>query len=172
MLVPLSDVVLMICEMCGKEVTFCKKVTIEGVHLEVCAECAKFGTEARKEQPKEEGPKPIITQRLEVREKRGKPRDIYTGQETLELVDDFASRIRDARQKRGMTQKDLAARLNERVTVLSKIETGDMRPDEKLIGKLQKELGIILKEKVSEVLAGKQSGPRALTLADLIKMEK
>ena len=35
----------MICEMCGKDVTFCKKVTIEGVHLEVCAECAKFGTE-------------------------------------------------------------------------------------------------------------------------------
>lgn len=172
MLVPSNDVVLMICEMCGKDVTFCKKVTIEGVHLEVCAECAKFGTEARKEQPKEEGPKPIITQRLEVREKRAKPRDIYTGQESIELVDDFAERIRDARQRRSMTQKDLAARINERVTVLSKIETGDMRPDEKLIAKLQKELGIVLKEKISPVVAAKESGPRALTLADLIKMEK
>jgi putative transcription factor len=162
----------MICEMCGKNVTFCKKVTIEGVHLEVCAECAKFGTEARKEEPKPEGPRPIITQRLEVREKRGKPRDIYTGQETMELAEDFAARIRDARQKRGLSQKDLAARINERVTVLSKIETGDMRPDEKLIAKLQKELGIVLKEKVSAVLAAKESGPRALTLADLIRMDK
>lgn len=172
MLVAFSDVVFMICEMCGKSVTFCRKVTIEGVHLEVCAECAKFGTEARKETPKPEGPKPVITQRLEIREKRGRPRDIYKGQETEELVDDFASRIRDARQSKGMTQKDLAMKINERVTVLSKIETGDMRPDERLIGKLQKELGIVLKEKVSAVLASKESGSRPLTLADLIKIKE
>ncbi len=162
----------MICEMCGKDVTFCKKVTIEGVHLEVCAECSKFGTEARKAAPEPEGPKPIITQRLEVREKRAQQRDIYSSQETVELVEDFAAKIRSAREKRGMSQKDLAAKINERVTVLSKIETGDMRPDEKLIAKLQKELGIALKEKVSPVVAAKESGPRTLTLADLIKMEK
>ena len=164
--------VFMICEMCGNDVTFCKKVTIEGVHLEVCAECAKFGTEARKEAPKPEGPKPIITQRLEVREKRGTPRDIYTTQEAADLAEDYAARIRDARQKRGMSQKDLAMRINERVTVLSKIEAGDMRPDEKLIGKLQKELGIALMEKVAPVVAAKESGPRPLTLADLIKIKK
>lgn len=162
----------MICEMCGKDVTFCKKVTIEGVHLEVCAECAKFGTEARKEAPKPEGPKPIITQRLEVREKRGKPRDIYVAGEAEELVDDFAKRIRSAREKRGMSQKDLAMKINERVTILSKIETGDMRPDEKLISKLQKELGVTLKEKVAPILAAKESGPRPLTLADMIRIKK
>lgn len=162
----------MICEMCGKDVTFCRKVTIEGVHLEVCAECAKFGTEARKEASKPEGPKPIITQRLEVREKRGKPRDIYVTQGTEELVDDFAARIRDARQKRGMSQKDLAAKINEKVTVLSKIETGDMRPDERLMAKLHKELGITLKEKVALIQTVKESGPRPLTLADLVKIKK
>jgi putative transcription factor len=158
--------------MCGKNVTFCKKVTIEGVHLEVCSECAKFGMEAQKSPKKEEGPKPVITQRLEFREKRAKPRDIYTSQETEDLVPDFAKRIRDARQEKGMTQKDLAMKLNERVTVLSKIETGDMRPDEKLIAKLQKELGIALKEKVAAIQASKEAAPRTLTLADLIKMQK
>ncbi|MCJ7562337.1 MAG: helix-turn-helix domain-containing protein, partial [Thermoplasmata archaeon] len=88
------------------------------------------------------------------------------------LVDDYTERIRDARQGKGLSQKDLAARLNERVTIISKIETGDMRPDEKLIVKLQKELGIVLKEKVSTVVAAKESGPKTLTLADLIKMQK
>ncbi len=164
--------VFMICEMCGKNVTFCKKVTIEGVHLEVCTECSKFGTEARKEKGKEvAGPKPVITQRLESREKRSRPRDIYEGVEK-DLVDDYTERIRDGRQGKGLSQKDLAARLNERVTIISKIETGDMRPDEKLIVKLQKELGIVLKEKVSTVVAAKESGPKTLTLADLIKMQK
>jgi putative transcription factor len=128
--------------------------------------------EAQKSPAKEEPPKPVITQRLEYREKRSRPRDIYTSQETEELVVDFAKRIRDARQKKGMTQKDLAMRLNERVTVLSKIETGDMRPDEKLISKLQKELGIVLKEKVAPIQTVKESGPSALTLADLIKMQR
>ena len=42
--------------------------------------------------------------------------------------------------------------INERVTILSKIEVNQMRPDEKIIAKLQKELGIVLKEKVPEVV--------------------
>jgi len=165
---------LMICELCGKNVTFCKKVTVEGVQLEVCAECSKFGIEAkRKEEEKEAAPKPVIAQRLEVREKRSRPRDIYEAGMREELVDDYASRIKDARSKKGMTQKDLAMKINERVTVLSKVEAGDMRPDDALVSKLTKELGIVLKEKVPEVLSQKSGrGSGSLTLADLIKMQK
>jgi len=162
----------MICEMCGKNVTFLKKVTIEGVSLEVCSECAKFGVEAKKEAPKEVGPKPIIAQRLEVREKRGRPRDVLEKGEKEDLVDDYGARIRSARERAGMTQKDLAMKINERVTILSKIEVNQMRPDEKIIAKLQKELGIVLKEKVPEVIAAKESAKASLTLADLIKMQK
>lgn len=162
----------MICEMCGKDVTFLRKVTIEGVPLEVCSECAKFGIESKKEAPKEEGPKPIIAQRLEVREKRGRPRDVLERGEKEDLVEDYGTRIRIARERAGMTQKDLAMKINERVTILSKIESNLMRPDEKTITKLQRELGIVLKEKVPEVVTAKESSRAALTLADLIKMQK
>ena len=165
--------VFMICEMCGKSVTFCKKVTIEGVQLEVCSECAKFGIEAKKPVEKEApAPKPLIVQRLEYREKRGKPRDVLTNVEKEELVEDFAARIRIARSKKGMTQKDLAMKINERMTVLSKVESGDMRPDDKMLGKLEKELGIKLKEKVVDTQVAKGMGTSSLTLADLIKMQK
>jgi putative transcription factor len=136
-------------------------VTIEGVTLEVCSECAKFGIEAKKSTKKEEpAAKPIITQRLEVRERRGKPRDIYESGMREELVDDYAAMIRNARSQKGMSQKDLAMKLNEKLTVLSKVEAGDMRPDDKL------------KEKPAEVLAGKEGPRTSLTLADLIKMQK
>jgi len=162
----------MICELCGKDVTFCKKVTIEGVQLEVCPECAKFGIEARKASPKETGPKPVIEQRLEVREKRSRPKDVLEASEREELVEDYGTRIRDARSKKGMTQKDLAMKINERLTVLSKIETGDMHPDDKIVGKLEKELGIRLKEKVVEAQFTSGTGSSTLTLADLIKMQK
>lgn len=162
----------MLCELCGKEVTFSKKVTIEGVQLQVCAECAKFGIEATKPAPKELGPKPIIEKRLEVREKRSRPKDVLEATEREELVEDYGARIRNARSKRGMTQKDLAMKINERLTVLSKIEAGDMRPDDKIVGKLEKELGIKLKEKVQEAQVSKAMASSSLTLADLIKMQK
>jgi putative transcription factor len=162
----------MICEMCGKDVTFLRKVTIEGVLLDVCSECAKFGIESKKEVPKEQAPKPIIAQRLEVREKRGRPRDVLEKFEKEDLVEDYAQMIRSARERSGMSQKELAMKINERVTILSKIEAAQMRPDEKVIAKLQKELGIVLKEKVPEVVAAKESARASLTLADLIKMQK
>ncbi len=163
----------MICELCGRDVTFLRKVTIEGVQLEVCTECAKFGIESKKEEPeKEKGPQPVIAKRLEVREKRGKPRDVYASGEKEELVEDFGSVIRHARERRGLTQKDLAMKINERVTILSKIEAEQMRPDDRFVAKLEKELGIKLKEKVAEVLAGKESPRGSLTLADLIRMQQ
>jgi len=164
--------VLMICELCGKDITFCRKVTIEGVQLEVCSECAKFGVEAKKEEPKEQGPRPIDTQRLEFRERRGKPKDVYESGGKEELTDDYGVRIRNARSTRGMTLKDLAMKINERATVLSKVEAGQMTPDDKVVKKLEKELGIKLKEKVADVLAGKESKSASLSLADLIKMQK
>lgn len=162
----------MICEMCGKDVTFLRKVTIEGVLLEVCSECSKFGVESKKEVPKEQGPKPIIAQRLEVREKRGRPRDVLEKFEKEDIVEDYAQRIRVARERTGMSQKELAMKINERVTILSKIEAAQMRPDEKVIAKLQKELGIVLKERVPEVVAAKESVRASLTLADHIRMQK
>jgi putative transcription factor len=165
-------VILMICEMCGKNVTFLRKVTIEGVSLEVCTECARFGVEAKKEVPKETAPKPIIAQRLEVREKRGRPHDVLEKMEKDDIVEDYGARIRVARERAGMTQKELAMKINERVTILSKIEANQMRPDEKVIKKLQKELGIVLKEKVPDIVASKESARQPLTLADMIKMKK
>jgi putative transcription factor len=163
----------MLCEMCGKQATFCKKVTIEGVQLEVCSECARFGIEQKQATPaKPAAPKPIIAQRLEVRERRGKPKDVLEGIDREELVDDYPKRVRDARSSKGMSQKELAAKLNEKLNLIAKVELGDIRPDEKLIAKLQKELGIALKEKVATVLAAKESKGRTLTLADLIKIEK
>ena len=162
----------MVCELCGKDVTFCRKVTLEGVQLEVCTECAKFGIEAKKAPEKETAPKPVIAQRLEVREMRSRPRDVLEGMGKDELVEDFPVRIRNARSAKGMSQKDLAMKINERLTVLSKIETGQMRPDDKIIAKLERELGVKLREKVVDTQVAKGMSTSALTLADLIRMQQ
>ena len=57
---------------------------------------------------------------------------------------------------------------------IGKIENGDLRPSDKIVKKLEKELNIVLVEdvkSVSNVSMGSQSG-RGLTLGDFIKKEE
>ena len=159
----------MICELCGRNVPRLKKVIIEGVILNVCDECAKFGKEIKgNEIPKDVKylPPEVVRERLE--RKRRKRKDYLEEEEVL--IDDYPRVIREARERMGLTQDELAKKILEKKTVISKIERGEMRPDEKLIKKLEKALNIKLKEKVSPLYRKeeeKKSG--ALTLGDLIK---
>ncbi len=159
----------MICELCGRDVPRLKRVVIEGVILNVCDECAKFGKEIKgKDIPKDVRylPPEVVRERLE--RKRRKRKDYLEEEEVL--VEDYPHVIREARERLGLTQEELAKRILEKRTVISKIERGEMRPDEKLIKKLEKALNIKLKEKISPIYKkdeGKKS--TALTLGDLIK---
>ena len=160
----------MICEMCGKEVPFLKTVDVEGSRLQVCGSCSKFGTVAPS--PKEKGDVPVVAARLEQREKRLKERDVFEGM-TLELVDDYPDRIRKARQQHGWSQEELGKMLNEKKSVVAKLESGDIRPDEKLVKKLEGSLGIRLMEPVKNVQINVGGGGgKGLTLGDFLKIEK
>lgn len=162
----------MICELCGKETERTKVVFIEGTRLSVCMECARFG-EARPSTEGAQAPKPMITQRLEKRERRMRGKDIYKDEENLELVEDYPQRIREARMARNWKQEVLAAKINEKKSVINKLESGDIRPDDELVHKLERALGIKLKEKVPVVKPEKKVAySRGLTLGDLIKLEK
>lgn len=60
------------------------------------------------------------------------------------LTPDFAGVIREARMKMGMTHEQLAMKMNEKVQILRKFETGAIKPDELLAKKLERFLGIKL----------------------------
>jgi len=92
-----------------------------------------------------------------------------------ELVQDFHNVIREAREKLGLSHEDLGKRINEKVSLLKKIETGKMTPDNNLATRLEHTLKIKLivltkEEKVPEAKIPKAPN-RELTLGDLIKME-
>jgi putative transcription factor len=159
------------CEMCGKEVPYLKTVLIEGAVLHVCEECAKFGKEiSPKEAKKYERPSSAISERLEMREKRMREKDVLEEEEVLDP--DYPDKVRAARMRLGMTQEELAKRINEKHSVIAKIEHGDLVPDEALRKKLEKTLEISLTVKVKPVhVAKKNEQRRGLTLGDLIKFE-
>lgn len=138
--------------------------------MSVCGNCVKFGVEQAGAQAEVTG-RSRVTQSLERRAARGRSRDVFE-EMSEELVEDYGARVRRARESRGWTLEQLGARLKERRDTLAKVEGNSYHPEEALIKKLERELGIKLKEKLEAPsgVGGKPATPdKALTLGDLIK---
>jgi len=163
----------MICEMCGVDVPRLRRIVIEGSTLEVCTRCEKFGQDYEEVKDREGiVGRDTIAERLERREKRLRGRDVLEGAEK-ELALDYPKRIRNGRSKAGLNQEELAKKINEKKSVVAKLETGDMVPDNKLIKKLERALDISLMEAVGPIQAPKhREESRGMTLGDFIKIKK
>lgn len=161
----------MLCEMCGRNYGRLKRTEIEGTVMNVCADCGKFGS-AVAVVPKPKTAQEVVQQRLDQREKRFTPRNIYD-EMPEDLAEDYPERIRKARSKMGLSQEELGLQINERKSIITKLESSHIRPDNKLIQKLEKALSVSLMEKVE---AGTPAAPkkerRGLTLGDMIKVEE
>jgi putative transcription factor len=82
-------------------------------------------------------------------------------------------RIRRAREARGWKQAELGAKINERVTVIAKLETAAMVPNDDLIRRLERALEIKLKEKVPPVAVRKAGAAQdGMTLGDLMDLDE
>ena len=88
-----------------------------------------------------------------------------------EVVTDYDDRIRTARESEGLTQEELANQLNEKASLIRKLERGDVLPSDKVQRKLEKALDITLSEggstDDSEWSGGSSTG--GTTLGDVVK---
>ena len=100
-------------------------------------------------------------------------RDIYSQQGEKVIADNYGERVRDRRREMNLSQEELAKKINEKKSIIVKVENQDIRPTDKLIATLERMLGISLKEAVEEVdvQSGKEAYSRSLTLGDFIKYE-
>ncbi len=163
----------MLCELCGAEVPRTKMVTVESTPMTVCSNCVKFGDQTGVPIRKQPGVPAEILRRLEARKRRMTVSDIYSRDGEAVLVDDYADRIRKARERKGWKQVELGAKVNERVSIIAKLESGEMIPPDSMISKLEKTLEIKLKEKVEpQAPKANAAGSRPLTLGDLFRVEK
>ncbi|KYK26321.1 hypothetical protein AYK20_09080 [Thermoplasmatales archaeon SG8-52-1] len=156
------------CELCGRECD-CRVATVDGVRMMLCPGCMRYGTGVK---PSSEtftsSQKPILN-----RIKRPKVKDVYKDMDK-ELVSGWNDLIKDARKKKGLSREQLGFKIGERTVTIAKIENGDLRPSDKVVAKLEKELNIRLVEEVSSVSpvsTGSHYSNR-LTLGDLIKKEE
>lgn len=168
MTVPQSAKIL--CEMCGARIQGPPKtVRIEGALLEVCGQCAKYGTEVQK--PKKTEIRGSQASRRPAPLPIRKQRDILDMMEG-EIVEDYGLRIRNARMERGLSQKDLAMELKEKELLIKKIEKGDLIPEDTLRIKLERALQIRLLDIPAEADEKKKTGKVVPTLGDVISIKK
>lgn len=153
----------MLCELCGKDTKFLKKVVVEGLTMDVCEGCTSYGKPVT-EAPTEEKPGPVQLPQRSYRE-----RDIFENIDHV-LIPDWAKAIREAREKKGMTREELGAAIGERTVTVANIENKELHPTDKMVAKLEKELDITLMEKITTpATRGRESGTGGITLGDIIK---
>ena len=144
-----------VCELCGKD-TQLSAALVEGSELKVCSACGRFGKALQK---------PVA---------RVAKAPAQKAPEAVEVVvADYAIRIRSAREKSGMTQKDFARFLNEKESMVQKLEAGSLVPPISLAKKLEKALKITLVEvEAEEKVESQKKGAGPLTIGDIINIKK
>ena len=88
-----------------------------------------------------------------------------------EVAADYDQRIRNAREGEGLTQEELAQQINEKASLVRKLEHGDILPSDGVQQKLEKKLGISLTESGGGEDEEWESGGdgQGLTLGDMVK---
>ena len=159
------------CEVCGHKIHD-EPITavIEGAKLTVCVECSKHGKIIHQEAvplPQKNLPKKPQTPVAMVQKKPIVAKvDI-----TQEITEDYATKIRVAREKLALTHEELGKKINEKASVLRNLETGKMAPNNQLASKLEHMLKIKLIVPISEEKVPpptSKSANQELTLGDII----
>jgi len=152
------------CDMCGTD-SGLVLAEIEGVKLQVCSRCARFGKVIKRVQT----PDPKAKRKAEAKQVEV----VVPPPPEWVLVDDYANRIRDKRESLGLKQEEMGKRLAEKASLLQKIETGGFIPGIDLARKIERILSITLLEKTEqfETTLPKAKG-KGLTLGDIIAVRK
>jgi len=145
------------CEVCGRGGANIDCI-IEGTKLRVCSNCSKLGKVVYIEQP----PPPRSAKKS------------ASAEFELELVEDYAERLKKARAKLRLNIGELAAAVGEKESYLDGIEKERTIPTEKTARKLEKYLRIKILEEVAAEGAQKSGAKRKadVTLGDIVDVKK
>jgi len=161
------------CEVCGREILGPpQRRVIEGAKLTVCSKCAQFG----KSEWAPGRPAPVNTPRraqaFPPPNPRPRIRNDVESVEQLELSEDYGAKIRKARQKLGLSEKDLAKKMQEKESVIKNLEKQELTPDNKIITKIRKYLNVDIVEHIDASKAKILAKPTgAKTIGDMLRMD-
>nr|WP_252701455.1 multiprotein bridging factor aMBF1 [Natronosalvus vescus] len=172
--------------MCGAETSSPKTIKVEGAKLDVCSNCTDFGTEVKTQSTSSSTSTKYSTgsgsgsgsqsstsassSGGSSGSGRSRRRDMFDDMD--EIVPDYDDRIRNGREQKGLSQSELANELNEKASLIHKLERGDTLPSDRVQGKLEGFLEISLtggggSAEDSDWDGGSSTG--SYTLGDVVK---
>ncbi len=140
----------MICEMCGKDTETLTAVRIEGSVLQLCSDCSRFGQPVSPPATTGSVGRGGYSEFAEarrptaIRPRRTEERDVFAEMPDLELRPDWFHRIRHARELLGWTPEEFGKRLNEKKSLVLKVESGSFRPPDAILRKIERLLKVRL----------------------------
>nr|WP_241432448.1 multiprotein bridging factor aMBF1 [Natrinema gari] len=173
--------------MCGAETSSPNTIKVEGAKLDVCSNCTDFGTEV-KDTSSSSGSTKYSTGSSSSSSSGGgqssgssrssassggssqRRSDMFDDMD--ELATDYDDRVRNAREDAGLSQSDLANELNEKASLIRKIERGETLPSDKVQSELEDFLEISLSAQGSSGEDSEWSGGSSTgsyTLGDVVK---
>lgn len=166
------------CEICGQPIRG-RPITaiVDRAKLMVCEKCGKHASgrwDIEKEKVQIQAsvlsaPTQTLPQARRVFEK---PKRKERVGEEFEVIEDFGALIRQAREKLGLSYEELGKRINEKVSVIQRLESQKLVPDVKLAKKLEYSLKIkLLREVVVPAVSTKDQGPSETTLGDIVTIK-
>jgi putative transcription factor len=175
--------------MCGAETSSPRTIKVEGAELEVCESCVDFGTEVQTQESSTTSTKYSTgsggassssggsssssggsTSSSSSGGGGGRRHDPFDEME--ELAQDYDERIRRAREDKGLAQADLANELNEKASLIRKLERGETLPSDEIQRKLERFLDVSLSAEASgdeESEWESDSATEGTTLGDVVK---
>jgi putative transcription factor len=155
------------CDMCGSPQERLLKTKIEGTELDVCGNCARFGEVIEKP-------------RIRVKDfggKRPAAAPMPRRKEVLQVLKpDYGPKVGKAREKLGLTQEEFARKLNEKWSIMQKIESGQFKPSIDMARKLERILKIDIidtHDEAGEVpMAAPKKKDEGFTMGDFIKKKR
>ena len=172
------------CEMCGADEASLTTTKVEGAELELCENCQGFGTTVETQEPSSSTSKYSTSSSSGTSGSSGgstggstgsggstrRKKDMFDDMD--ELATDYDDRVRNARESKGLSQSDLANELNEKASLIRKIERGDTLPSDRVQSKLENFLEINLSAQGSSGEDSEWSGGSSTgsyTLGDVVK---
>lgn len=147
------------CNCCGKEFPRLTPTKIEGAVIEVCDRCAKFGIKVEISQIAYTPMKKTI-----------KISDLENTE--LVLIQEYGRLIAKVRENKGLTRYDFAKRINEKESVVKRLEEEDFEPDENLVSKIEDFLDIRLRGRYEGALLRHREKKRIdLTVGDIAEVQ-
>jgi putative transcription factor len=124
------------CEVCGAEIKGeAQYVVIGDSKLRVCKACAHYGTVLVEDKNVRVGP--VAQAKANSRLYEQMDHDLE-----VEVEEDYGRTLKEAREKAGLKQAELAKRINEKQSLLRKIENEEVIPSDEVMRKIERVLNL------------------------------